>query len=290
MDALVTTEWLASEMGACDLRIVDASYHLADTGRNAASEYDSGHIPRALFMNLAELVDTAAPIENTVPTAAKFASRLQALGVGDGSRIVLYDDSAVKSSGRAWFLLRMFGAPNVAILDGGMSKWRAEGRPLETGRTVLRERHFTVWQNERALRSKAQMLANLASGAEQVIDARGPARFRGEQPDPGPHIARGHIPGSLNLHYAALYEPDGTFKNKAGLRAAFAAAGLDLAAPVVTTCGSGVTACVLGFALHLLGKHDVALYDGSWTEWGADPATPKQCGAAAKFAGAEIPA
>jgi thiosulfate/3-mercaptopyruvate sulfurtransferase len=280
MDALVTTEWLANEMDACDLRIVDASYHLADTKRDAEAEYEQGHIPRALFMNLAELVDTTAPIENTVPSAAKFASRMQGLGVGDGSRIVLYDDSAVKSAARAWFLLQMFGAQNVAILDGGLAKWRAEGRALETGRTVLRERHFTVWQNPQALRSKAQMLSNLATSAEQVIDARSAARFSGEQADPRPQIARGHIPGSRNVPYGTLYNADGTFRDRPGLRAAFTGAGVDLAAPVVTSCGSGITACVLGFGLHLLGKRDVALYDGSWTEWGADPATPKHCGAA----------
>jgi thiosulfate/3-mercaptopyruvate sulfurtransferase len=279
MDALVTTAWLADEMDACDLRIVDASYHLADTKRDAEAEYEQGHIPRALFMNLAELVDTTAPIENTVPSAAKFASRMQGLGVGDGSRIVLYDDSAVKSAARAWFLLQMFGAQNVAILDGGLAKWRAEGRALETGRTVLRERHFTVWQNAQALRSKAQMLSNLATAAEQVVDARSAGRFSGEQADPRPQIARGHIPGSRNVPYATLYNADGTFRDRAGLRAAFTGAGVDLAAPVVTSCGSGITACVLGFGLHLLGKRDVALYDGSWTEWGADPATPKHCGA-----------
>jgi len=279
MDALVTTAWLADEMEACDLRIVDASYHLADTQRDAEAEYEQGHIPRALFMNLAELVDTAAPVENTVPSAAKFASRMQGLGVGDGSRIVLYDDSAVKSAARAWFLLQMFGAQNVAILDGGLAKWRAEGRALETGRTVLRERHFTVWQNPQALRSKAQMLSNLATSAEQVIDARSAARFSGEQADPRPQIARGHIPGSRNVPYGTLYNADGTFRDRAGLRAAFTGAGVDLAAPVVPSCGSGITACVLGFGLHLLGKRDVALYDGSWTEWGADPATPKHCGA-----------
>lgn len=290
MDALVTTEWLANEMDACDLRIVDASYHLPDTGRNARAEYDHGHIPGAVFMDLAGLVDTSAGLENTVPPAAKFASRMQGLGVGDGSRIVIYDDSAVKTSARAWFLLQMFGAYNVAILDGGLAKWRAEGRPLESGQTVLRERHFTAWRNEHALRSKAQVLANLTTAAEQVIDARSPARFNGDQPDPRPHIARGHIPGSRNVHYAALYNPDGTFKDKPGLRAAFAAAEVDLAAPVVTSCGSGVTACVLGFGLHLLGKRDVALYDGSWTEWGADPSTPKQCGVATKLAGAKMPA
>jgi thiosulfate/3-mercaptopyruvate sulfurtransferase len=279
MDALVTTEWLANEMEACDLRIVDASYHLADARRDAEAEYEQGHIPRAVFMNLAELVDTTAPIENTVPSAAKFASRMQGLGVGDGSRIVLYDDSAVKSAARAWFLLQMFGAQNVAILDGGLAKWRAEGRALEPGRTVLRERHFTVWQNRQVLRSKAQVLSNLATAHEQIIDARSAARFSGEQPDPRPHIARGHIPGSRNVPYGTLYNADGTFKDRPGLRAVFTGAGVDLGAPVVTSCGSGITACVLGFGLHLLGKRDVALYDGSWTEWGADPATPKHCGA-----------
>lgn len=280
MDALVTTDWLANELGACDLRIVDASYHLADARRNAEAEYEAGHIPRAIFMDLAALVDTAAKIENTVPPAAKFASRMQGLGVGDGSRIVLYDDSAIKTSARAWYLLKMFGANNVAILDGGMAKWRAEDRALETGHTTLRERHFTAFQNDVALRSKAQVLANVSSGREQVIDARGAPRFSGEQPDPRPGIARGHIPGSLNIHYASLFNPDGTFKSKPDLRSTFHAAGVDLTAPVVTTCGSGITACVLAFGLHLLGKHDVALYDGSWTEWGADPAMPKTCGAA----------
>ena len=280
MEPLVTTDWVANEMAASDLRIVDASRHLADTGRDAAAEYLAGHIPGAVFMDLAELIDPAAPVENTLPPAEKFASRMQALGLGDGSRIVLYDDSAVKSAARAWFMLRMFGASNVAILDGGLAKWRAEGRELEGGRRTLRHRHFTVWRDPAQTRDKAAMLANIASRSEQVVDARAAPRFNGATADPRPGIAAGHIPGSRNLVYTDLYNPDGTFRSKAEIRALFEQAGVDLDRPIITSCNSGVTACVLSFALHLIGKNDVALYDGSWTEWGADPALPKATGAA----------
>ena len=280
MDTLVTTEWLAQEMGASDLRIVDASRHMADTGRNASAEYEAAHISGAVFMDLGELVDPSAQIENTLPSAAKFASRMQTLGLGDGSRIVLYDDSAIHSAARAWYMLRMFGAHAVAVLDGGLAKWRAEGRPLAAGKETLRHRHFTVWQEDKVLRSKADVLANIRTGDEQLVDARGAPRFTGSEADPRPGIAPGHIPGSLNVHYAALFNPDGTFKDKAGIRAVFEQAGVDLSKPVVTTCGSGMTACVLALGLELIGKHDVALYDGSWTEWGADADTPKAVGAA----------
>jgi thiosulfate/3-mercaptopyruvate sulfurtransferase len=177
-------------------------------------------------------------------------------------------------------MFRLFGAHSVAILDGGLAKWKAEGRPLASGRESLRQRHFTVWSDKRKLRSKRDVLANLATQAEQVVDARGAPRFTGEEQESRAGVAQGHIPGSRNVPYKALYNADGTFKDKAALKAVFAEAGVDLARPVVTTCGSGITACTLAFALHQIGKEDVALYDGSWSEWGADPATPKATGPA----------
>ena len=275
MDSLVTTEWLAGEMGASDLRVVDCTKHLPGTGRDPLAEYEAGHIPGAVFMDLADLIDTSHAVENMLPPAEKFASRMQSLGLGDGSRIVLYDDSAVKTSARAWFMLKMFGAHDVALLDGGIAKWKAEGRPLAQGKEQLRHRHFTAWQDDSNVRTKADVLANLHSKAEQVVDARGAARWSGADPDPRPGIASGHIPGSHNVPFTDLYNADGTFKDKAGLKAAFESAGVDLGKPVTTSCGSGVTASVLLFALSLVGKDDTALYDGSWSEWGADPDTPK---------------
>ena len=275
MDSLVTAEWLAKEIGASDLRIVDASYHLPDTGRNARAEYAAAHIPGAAFMDLADLVEANALCDNTLPSAEKFASRMQSLGLGDGSRIVLYDDSAIKTAARAWFMLRMFGAHYVAVLDGGLARWKAEGGALVSGTECQRHRHFTPWQDGRRLRSKQAVLANLTSRAEQVVDARSAARFSGAMPEPRPGLASGHIPGALNLPYSALFDEAGRYRSKAELRAAFEEAGVDLSRPVIATCGSGMTACVLAFALHLIGKDDVALYDGSWAEWGADAGTPK---------------
>lgn len=279
MDSLVSTQWLADEMGASDLRIVDATAFLPEHGRNPLLEYEACHIPGAVFMDLSELVNTASPVPNTLPSAEKFASRMQTLGLGDGSRIVLYDDSPVKTATRAWFMLTMFGAQNVALLDGGIAKWKAEGRTCAQGKETLRQRHFTVWSDDSHVRSKADVLANLASHAEQLVDARGAGRFTGDVPETNLALASGHIPGARNLPYSSLFAGDGTWKSPEAIKAAFEAASVDLSRPLISSCGSGMTANVLIFAAHLIGKDDVSLYDGSWSEWGLDPATPKATGA-----------
>jgi thiosulfate/3-mercaptopyruvate sulfurtransferase len=281
MDALVTTEWLAAEMGASDLRIVDATYFANFPGeapRDAAADYEAAHIPGAVFMNLGELRDTDSDLPMMLPSAEKFASRMQSLGLGDGSRIVLYDNSPHHTSARAWWMLRTFGAHDVAILDGGLAKWQAEGRETASGKESLRHRHFTVWADQKNLRTLDQMKANVDSQAEQVVDARSAARFTGEEPDPRPATHAGHIPGSKNLPQGQLFNADGTWKTGDALRQAFTDAGVDLDKPMVATCGSGITAAVLAFGAHLVGK-DMPIYDGSWSEWGADRSTPKAMGA-----------
>jgi thiosulfate/3-mercaptopyruvate sulfurtransferase len=280
MELLVSTEWLAAEIGASDLRVVDATWFMPDAGRNAQAEYEGGHIPSAVFMDIEELADANSSLPNTLPPPEKFASRMQSLGLGDGSRIVVYDDSPFKSATRAWWMLTLFGAHDVAILDGGIAKWKAEGRHLETGKPTLRHRHFTVWKDDKAVRSKADMLANLHSKAASVVDARSAGRFTGEEAEPRTEMASGHIPGSRNLPFGQLFNADGTWKRGDELSQAYADAGVDLSKPMITTCGSGMTAAVVLFGARMTGKTDVSLYDGSWSEWGLDKDTPKAQGAA----------
>lgn len=276
MDALVSTGWLAGQLGSSDLTILDASWHMPASGRSAADEFRQCHIPGARFLDIDALSDTANPAPHMLPPAAAFAREMEALGVGRRDRIVVYDDSPLHSAARGWFMLRHFGAENVAILDGGLAKWIKEGRPTESGEAISRQASFAPAERPDVVGKQAI----LDGPASPVVDARGAARFEGQEPDPRPGVASGHIPGARNLPFGALYREDGTFRSGEEIARLFADAGIDPAQPFIASCGSGVTANSLIFAAHLLGNRTALLYDGSWSEYGADPATPKELGPA----------
>lgn len=278
MEPLVSTDWLQRELGAQDLRIIDASYFLPGSGRDARAEYEAEHIPGAVFLDLDEVADSDDPLPHMIPPEHKFASRMQSLGLADGQRFVVYDNSPLHSGARIWFMLRIFGARHVALLDGGLGKWKAEGRPLESGRPQVRSGHFTPLLDRSAVADKGFVSAIVHSGHHEIVDARPASRFAGEDPEPRAGLEPGHIPGSKNLPQSAFFTDTNEWKKGEELRGLFDEAGIDLAKPMVTTCGSGVTAAVILFGAHLLGKDDVKLYDGSWTEWGSDPSTPKAKG------------
>ncbi len=265
---LVSTDWLSQHLNDPDLRIIDGSWYLPDAGRDPRVEYEAAHIPGARFVDLDELSDNRSDLPHMAPPPEKFMSRMRALGIGDGHQVVIYDGAGMFSAARFWWLFRLMGKTDVAVLDGGLAKWRAEDRPVEDLAPVVRDRHMTAVRQNHLVRDVTQVAAAAKLGEPQIVDARSPARFRGEEPEPRPGMRAGHIPGSANLHYAVLLNGDGTMKSPDDLRAAFKTAGIDLERPVVTTCGSGVTAAILSLALERLGHRDHALYDGSWSEWG----------------------
>ena len=272
--SLVSTEWLAAHLDQPDLRIVDATYFLPHLNRNAKAEYLQQHIPGAIFFDIDEIADTTSTLPHMLPPPEKFASRVRRLGIGDGNRIVVYDALGLMSAARVWWMFRIFGAREVAILDGGLPKWLAEGRPVEDGETRLQERHFTARLDNTQVRNKDQVRRNIESKREQVLDARTAGRFHAKEPELWPGRRSGHIPGSHNLPYGQLLNADMTFKDAASIRQLYEQSGIDLKKPVVTSCGSGITAGVLAFGLHLIGHRDVAVYDGSWAEWGLPGDTP----------------
>jgi thiosulfate/3-mercaptopyruvate sulfurtransferase len=274
-DALVSTEWLAAHLGAPDLRIVDGTFTLPGVTPTGDELYLARHIPGAVFFDIDDIADEHNPLPHMLPTPEKFSAQMRKLGLGDGHKIVVYDSAGLSSAGRPWWMLRVFGHQDVAILDGGLPKWQAEGRPVTDDIPALRERHFTARLNTLLVRDKEQMLGNLTAQREQVIDARSRPRFEGSAKEPRAGLRSGHIPGSLNLPFDELTDRQTrTLRPAEVLAARFAAAGLERGKPVVASCGSGVTACALAFGLHLLGWPDAAVYDGSWSEWGLPGDTP----------------
>ena len=276
MDSLVSTDWLAQHLGEKDLAVVDCSWFMPAAGRSGRDEYLAAHIPGARFLDIDEVADKSNPAPHSLPSPAEFSDAMQQLGINRDDRIVVYDNSPVRTAARGWFMLRHFGAAKVAILDGGLQKWLAENRPTESGEPPPRRSRFAAVERDELV-TKEQLIAGTGL---PWADARGKGRFEGSEPDPRQGVAAGHAPGARNLPFGLLYREDGRFKPLEEIRRLFDEAAIDPARPFVASCGSGVTANCLIFAAHLLGNDDAKLYDGSWSEWGADPATPKTLGPA----------
>ncbi|UMA65018.1 3-mercaptopyruvate sulfurtransferase [Roseivivax marinus] len=275
---LVSTDWLGRHLKDPDLRVLDASWYLPDAGRNGRAEYTEAHIPGARFVDIDDLSDARSDLPHMAPPVEKFMSRMRAMGVGDGHQVVVYDGAGMFSAARIWWLFKLMGHDDIAVLDGGLPKWCAEDRPLEDMEPIVRDRHMTVRRRAQLVKDVTQVSSASKLGDHEILDARSPGRFRGEEPEPRSGMRAGHIPGSRNVHYATLLNEDGTLKAPDELRAVFEAAGADLSKPAITTCGSGVTAAILSLALERIGKTDHSLYDGSWSEWGASPTVPVATG------------
>ena len=280
-EALVDTEWLAASLDDPHVRVVDASFKLPGITPTAREDYDRGHIPGAMFFDIDDIAEPGTSLPHMIPSPELFAQKMGALGIGDDDRVIVYDSAGLSSAGRAWWMLRLFGHDNVALLDGGLPKWQSEGRPLDTVVPNPPQRRFTARFDPALVRDKRALLDNLSTRREQVVDARAAGRFEGIAEETRPGLRRGHIPGSRNLPYDRVTDPQTRrLRDAAELAALFREAGIALDRPVVTSCGSGVTACALAFALHLIGHPEAAVYDGSWSEWGLPGGTPVETGPA----------
>ena len=265
---LVSTDWLAAHLRDPDLRLLDASWYLPAMNRDAKAEYAAGHIPGARFFDIDEISDLRSDLPHMAPPVEKFIARMRAMGVGDGHQVVVYDGQGLFSAARVWWLFRLMGKTDIAVLDGGLPKWKAEGRDLEDMPPIVRDRHMTVSRQAGLVKDVTQVAHASKLGLAEIIDARPAPRFRGEVDEPRPGLRAGHIPGARNVPFGEVLNADGTMKDAAALRTVFEGAGVDLSKPAITTCGSGVTAAVLALALERLGHRNWALYDGSWAEWG----------------------
>ena len=271
---LVSTQWLAAHLKDPDLRVLDASWYLPGSKRDPFAEYQAAHIPGARFFDLDDVSDHRSDLPHMVPPVEKFMSRMRAIGVGDGHQIVVYDGSGLFSAPRVWWLFKLMGQMDIAVLDGGFPKWQAEGHPVEDLPPILRDRHMMVRRQNHMVKDVTQVSAASKLGESEIVDARSPGRFYGKDPEPRPGLRAGHIPGSKNVFYKDLLNADDTMKSPDEMRQVFLEAGVDLDKPVITSCGSGVTAAILSLGLTRMGKTDHSLYDGSWTEWGMFPTLP----------------
>jgi thiosulfate/3-mercaptopyruvate sulfurtransferase len=273
--ALVTTQWLSEHLDDPSLRIIDASWHMPALQRNASAEFVATHIPRAAFFDIDDIADETIALPHMIPSAAKFSQRLGKLGIANDHQVIVYDATGIGSAPRAWWMLRLFGHNNVAVLDGGLPKWLAEKRPTESGAGAPQAQSYDAQRDDSLVRTLEQMLRNVDEASEQVLDARSAGRFDATEPEPRQSLRGGHIPGSFNRPFVNLYDAEAkTMKSAAELVALFDESGVVRDRPIVTSCGSGVTACNLALGLYLIGASDVAIYDGSWTEWGGRDDTP----------------